>query len=32
MAEAAQAWLGRLDDAQRRAAQWAGPADAVSEA
>ena len=32
MAEAAQAWLERLDDAQRSAAQWAGPADQVSEA
>src|ERR1700728_1008770 len=32
MAEAAQAWLERLDDAQRPAAQWAGPADDVSEA
>ena len=32
MAEAAQAWLERLDDAQRLAAQWAGPADDVSEA
>jgi Protein of unknown function (DUF3500) len=31
MAEAAQAWLERLDDAQRPAAQWAGPADDVSE-
>ena len=32
MAEAAQAWLERLDDDQRPAAQWAGPADDVSEA
>jgi hypothetical protein len=32
MAEAAEAWLERLDDAQRPAAQWAGPADDVSEA
>jgi hypothetical protein len=32
MAEAAQAWLERLDDAQRPAAQWAGPVDDVSEA
>ena len=32
MAEAAQAWLERLDDAQRPTAQWAGPADDVSEA
>jgi hypothetical protein len=32
MAEAAQAWLERLDDEQRPAAQWAGPADEVSEA
>jgi hypothetical protein len=32
MAEAAQAWLERLDDAQRPAAQWAGPADDVREA
>ncbi|HEY0936529.1 MAG TPA: DUF3500 domain-containing protein [Trebonia sp.] len=32
MAEAAQAWLGRLDAEQRPAAQWAGPADDVSEA
>ena len=32
MAEAAQAWLERLDDEQRPAAQWAGPADDVSEA
>src|SRR3984957_5257117 len=32
MAEAAQAWLERLDDAQRTTAQWAGPADDVSEA
>ena len=31
MAEAAQAWLERLDDDQRPAAQWAGPADDVSE-
>jgi hypothetical protein len=32
MAEAARAWLERLDDGQRSAAQWAGPADDVSEA
>jgi len=32
MAEAAQAWLDQLDDEQRPAAQWAGPADDVSEA
>src|SRR6202161_862887 len=32
MAEAAQAWLERLDDEQRPAAQWASPADDVSEA
>ena len=32
MAEAALAWLERLDDAQRPTAQWAGPADDVSEA
>ncbi|HUK71200.1 MAG TPA: DUF3500 domain-containing protein, partial [Streptosporangiaceae bacterium] len=32
MAEAAQAWLERLDDEQRPVAQWAGPADDVSEA
>src|ERR1700678_4712438 len=32
MAEAAQAWLERLDDGQLPAAQWAGPADDVSEA
>jgi len=32
MAEAAQAWLEQLDDEQRAAAQWAGPADDVSEA
>src|ERR1700678_1923762 len=32
MAEAAQAWLERLDEAQRPPAQWAGPADDVSEA
>jgi len=32
MAEAAQAWLERLEDEQRPAAQWAGPADEVSEA
>jgi len=32
MAEAAQGWLERLDDAQRPTAQWAGPADDVSEA
>jgi Protein of unknown function (DUF3500) len=32
MAEAARAWLDRLDAAQRPAAQWAGPADDVSEA
>src|ERR1700728_243973 len=32
MTEAAQAWLERLDDEQRPTAQWAGPADDVSEA
>jgi Protein of unknown function (DUF3500) len=32
MAEAAQAWLERLDDEQRPTAQWAGPADAAAEA
>ena len=32
MAEAAQAWLERLDDGQRLTAQWAGPADQASEA
>jgi hypothetical protein len=32
MAEAAQAWLERLDDEQRPTAQSAGPADDVSEA
>ena len=32
MAEAARAWLERLDDEQRAAAHWAGPADDVSEA
>jgi Protein of unknown function (DUF3500) len=32
MAEAAQAWLERLDDEQRAVAQWAGPADGASEA
>jgi hypothetical protein len=32
MAEAAQAWLERLEEAQRPTAQWAGPADDVSEA
>jgi Protein of unknown function (DUF3500) len=32
MAEAAQAWLEQLDDDQRTVAQWAGPADQVSEA
>ena len=32
MAEAAQAWLERLDDAQRPTAQWAGPVDDVGEA
>ena len=32
MADAAQAWLERLDDEQRPVAQWAGPADDVSEA
>src|ERR1700684_1770228 len=32
MPAAAQACLERLDDAQRPTAQWAGPADDVSEA
>jgi hypothetical protein len=32
MAEAAQAWLERLDDEQRPAAHWAGPADELGEA
>ena len=32
MAEAAQAWLERLDDEQRPVGQWAGPADDASEA
>ncbi len=32
MAEAAQAWLERLDDEQRPVAQWAGPADDAAEA
>jgi Protein of unknown function (DUF3500) len=32
MAEAALAWLERLDDEQRPVAQWAGPADDAAEA
>jgi hypothetical protein len=32
MAEAAQAWLDRLDNVQRPTAQWPGPADNASEA
>jgi len=32
MAEAAQAWLDRLDDEQRSVGQWTGPTDDASEA
>ena len=32
MAEAAQAWLERLDDEQRSVGQWTGPTDDASEA